>query len=231
MSDQLFNFDADFGARYDKFVRQAIFAYEPLFTMFLAMLERCLGETANLLVVGSGTGMELVTFARRMPQWTLTGVDPSEQMIRLAQSKLEVEHLSERVRLRRGTIDTLSMDEMYDAATLILVLHFLPDDGAKLALLQNILGRLKPGGSLILLDLGAKSSTASDSTLLAGWKNFQILMGMEPGLVESVYQQASETQHFISEARLQELLAEAGFIHIERFYQAFLHTGWFAQRA
>ena len=231
MTSQLFNFDADFGARYDRFVRQAIFAYEPMFTLFLAMLRRSLGETANVLVVGSGTGMELLTFARHMPQWTFTGIDPSEQMIHLAQAKLDGEQMSERVRLHRGVVDSLPDGEQFDAATLILVLHFLPDDGSKLALLKGIAARLKSGASLVLLDLGADFGSEQKSSLLAGWKNYQILMGMEPGLVESVYQQASETQHFIPETRLRELLAEAGFVQVERFYQAFLHTGWSAQKA
>ena len=230
MTSQLFNFDADFGARYDRFVRQAIFAYEPMFTMFLAMLRRSLGETANVLVVGSGTGMELTTFASRMPRWTFTGVDPSEQMIQLAQARLETEHLGERVHLHRGTVETLAAAEQFDAATLILVLHFLPDDGPKRALLQNIAARLKPGASLVLLDLGAEPQLEEDQSLLAGWKNYQILMGMDPVLVESVYKQARETQHFIPEIRLRELLSEAGFVQVERFYQAFLHSGWTARR-
>ena len=38
-------------------------------------------EYANGLVVGCGSGMELSTFGKLMPNWRITGVDPSEAMI------------------------------------------------------------------------------------------------------------------------------------------------------
>ena len=231
MTNQLFNFDAEFGARYDAFVRQAIFGYEQLFPMILAFLTPGLGEKANLLVVGSGTGMELATFGSRMPAWTFTGVDPSEQMIRLARAKLESLNLSERVRLHQGTLDSLGEGETFDGATLILALHFVPDNGAKRALLQGIAKRLKPGAKLVLVDMGGDPQSERTRFLQGCWKNFMLQRGMTSEAVDALFKQAAETQHFISEARLRELLAEAGFVNAEKFYQAFLNNGWTAQRA
>ena len=230
MTNQLFNFDAEFGARYDAFVRQAIFGYEQLFPMILAFLTPGLGEKANLLVIGSGTGMELATFGSRMPAWTFTGVDPSEQMIRLARAKLESLNLSARVKLLHGTVDGLAKDETFDGATLNLVLHFVPDNGAKRSLLQGIARRLKPGARLVLVDMGGDPQSEGYRITQGCWKNFMLQRGMTSAGVDALFKQAAETQHFIPESRLLELLAETGFVHVEKIYQAFLNTGWVAQK-
>lgn len=231
MTNQVFNFNADFAMGYDGHIRKAMFAYEQWFALMLAMLTPDLGENANVLVVGCGTGMELVSFGSAMPGWRLTGVDPAERMIQITQAKLERENLSNRVRLHQGTLDSLPASELYDVATLVLVLHFLPDDGSKLNLLKDIQARLKPGGRLVLMDLGGDLQAASFQALLETWKNFQVQMGMPRERVETSVQAALETQHFIAEARVRELLAEVGFVQVERFYQALLNSGFSARKA
>jgi tRNA (cmo5U34)-methyltransferase len=230
LTNQDFNFDAEFGARYDNFVRQAIFGYEQMFPMILAFLSPGLGDQANVLVVGSGTGMELATFGSCMPAWTFTGVDPSEQMIRLARAKLESLNLSERVCLHHGTVDGLAQDQLFDAATLNLVLHFVPDNGAKRALLQGIAERLKPGARLVLMDMGGDPQSERYRATQGCWKNYMLQRGMTSAGVDALFKQAAETQHFIPETRLLELLAETGFGPVEKIYQAFLNSGWVAQK-
>lgn len=59
----------------------------------------------------------------------------------------------ERVQLYRGYVDSLPEAKIYDAATLLLVMHFIPDDGSKLLLLQNIAKRLRSGATFVLADL------------------------------------------------------------------------------
>jgi tRNA (cmo5U34)-methyltransferase len=230
MNDSLFDFDADFGARFDDMARRTIFGYELLFTMVLALLQTRLSETARVLVVGSGTGAELLAFGRQMPGWTLTGVDPSEQMIRLAQAKVEQAGLVGRVHLHTGTAESLPADGPYDAATSILVMHLIADNGPKLALLRSIADRLEPGASFVLVDHHGDPQSAEFRHLLAAWRNYQVLMGIPPQQAETILAQAVNTHHFIPESRTLALLREAGFGNVERFFTGFLTAGWLAQR-
>ena len=143
-------FDRDRALEYDLDIRKAIPGYEALHDMGRILLQNSLTASAKLLVVGCGTGFELINYCQHNPEWRLTGVEPSQEMSAIAQEKLTNQGFSERADLHTGYIDTLTKTEPMDAATLILVMHFVPNDGAKLQLLQNIAQHLKPGADLIL---------------------------------------------------------------------------------
>ena len=56
------DFDPKKATHYEDLARKAVFGYDQLFTMVLSLLAEDQNETANVMVVGCGTGMELTTF-------------------------------------------------------------------------------------------------------------------------------------------------------------------------
>lgn len=62
-------FDTARSSRYDHKIRASIPGYEALHAMAHDFLRPALPETARLLVVGAGTGMELLTFGAAHPGW------------------------------------------------------------------------------------------------------------------------------------------------------------------
>jgi tRNA (cmo5U34)-methyltransferase len=229
--DELFNFDTDFGARYDQFVRTLVFGYESMFNLILALLQTRVGSEARVLVVGSGTGAEVVTFGQAMPGWTFTAVDPSPKMVEQCRAKLQQAGLAGRVDLRQGYIEDVPSGEQFDLATLVLVLHFVPDDGSKLALLRGIAERLKPGGVFVLVQHSGDPESPAFQGTLSVLANYQILAGLPPEQARNISEEAVKTHYFVSEERTNELLTEAGFVEVERFYGALMTGGWVARRA
>jgi len=105
MSHQIIDFDTNptiAPDEYEQRIRLALPGYEVMHTFVLACLRSCLPETADLLVVGAGGGMELVRLGQSNPQWRLLGVDPSAKMLAIAQQRIEQHQLTQRIQLIQG---------------------------------------------------------------------------------------------------------------------------------
>ncbi|MCC0177148.1 methyltransferase domain-containing protein [Waterburya agarophytonicola K14] len=231
-AEQKVEFDRDRANQYDLDIRKAIPGYEALHSMTQSLLATSLSPTANLLIVGSGTGMELINYCQQKPQWSLTGVDPSLDMMEIAKQELDRRKLLERVNLHTGYLNTLPVTELMDAATLILVMDFIQDDGSKLQLLKNIANHLKPGAEFILADLYGEKSAAYFAKFKQAWQTlyFSQLDDTGKAKAEQNFEASIENSiYFISEARIIELLNIAGFSQVTKFYNAFLFGGWTAK--
>jgi tRNA (cmo5U34)-methyltransferase len=182
------------------------------------------------MVVGVGSGSELVTLGRGRPGWRLTGVEPSDQMIRITGERLMRAGVHERVRIHHGYTDDVPTDARFDAATLVCVLHFLPDDGAKLALLRSIAARLRSGASFVLVDGHGSPGTPAFQRDWDGWMEFIRRKGLTGTELDAYRRQVEEGVHFVPERRLVELLEAAGFGRVHPFYRAFVFGGWLATR-
>ena len=228
--DQAFDFESDYGSAYEELAHQLIPAYAQLFQLSIALLEPRVGEEADVLVVGCGTGVELVTFGTLKPGWRQVGVDPSPQMIDLAKTKLEQHGLADRFQLVTGYTEDLPENSAFDVATLFNVMHFLPDDGAKLGLLESVATRLRPGGHFVMVDLYGDSSTSEFQYLLEVWKRYMLVRGLSPEEREVFLERLGTGCHFVPKARILELLAEAGFDDVIQFYRGLLYGGWIARK-
>ncbi|MGL5941572.1 MAG: class I SAM-dependent methyltransferase [Waterburya sp.] len=231
-SEAKIEFDSERANQYNLDIRKAIPGYEALHSMALSILQVNLNSAAKLLVVGSGTGIELINYSQQNPGWLLTGVDPSPEMMAIAKQELTNQGLMKQVYLHTGYVDTLSATEAMDAATLMLVMHFVPDDGSKLKLLKNIAQRLKPGAELILADLYGDKFSPDFVNLMQAWKAFYFSQLEEEIRVKAEQDFEASINHsiyFITEARIIELLSTAGFSQITKFYNAFLFGGWTAK--
>lgn len=233
MPEQTIDFDSNPPvaiSEYDKMAQMALPGYEAMHTMAKSILGSHLPERANLLIVGAGSGMELVNFGKGNTQWQMLGVDPSSNMLELAQQKIEQHGLSEQVQLFQGYINALNTTPLYDAATCILVMHFVPDDGAKLALLQSIAQRMKSSAALILMDVFGSKGTREFEQMISVMKVFWSEMGMEPERRMEILETVDKGVYPIPEPRVFELLQQAGFENIVRFYTGLWIGGWVATK-
>lgn len=225
-------FDRDRARQYDLDIRKAIPGYQALHSMAQSLLQTSLSTSARLLVVGSGTGMELMSYCQQNPQWLLTGVDPASEMMAIAREELTNKGFLERVNLHFGYLDTLPETEPMDAATLMLVMHFIPDDGSKLELLKDIVRRLKPGAKFILADLFGDRSLPYFAQFMESWKELYFSQLDETTKIkaEANFQNSiNNSVYFVPESRIIELLQTAGFSNITKFYNAFLFGAWIAE--
>lgn len=229
-NDNHFDFDKNSGlptTDYDIAVRQSIPGYDALLTMLTSLCQIHLTDEAHILIVGAGGGNEISVLGQAQSTWRFTGVDPSEKMLAVAQSKVESLGLRERVTLYNGVVQELPLHS-FNAATSLLVMHFLPDDGTKLDYLKAIVARLQSDSPFVLVDFQGDKQSEVFKRLVDGWQKRAQLAGMEPQRLTELTNGVEQHLQYISEERTLELLTQAGFIKVTRFYTAFVFTGWFA---
>ncbi len=223
------HFDDQKAEAYDRVIRQVVPGYDVLHEMIKVVLDHyVLGTESHLLSVGCGTGVELMTLGEEFPTWQFTGVEPAGAMAAVAQANIEINQMSDRAQVIEGYVEDLPGDVRFDAATLILVMHFVPDDGSKEALLRSIADRLQPGAPLILADLHSEVEGARFKRFLDIWRDWQLHKGMPEHIVDRGFEHVVRDIQFVSEERILELLHLAGFKTVEPFYGAFLFGGWIA---
>ncbi|MBI2235746.1 MAG: class I SAM-dependent methyltransferase [Magnetospirillum sp.] len=235
MTDAARHFDADRAAAYDRRIREAIPGYEALHVLSCMVVAEATAGRGRALVVGAGTGVECVALAQSCPNLHVVGVDPSTEMLAIAEHKVAAHDLTQRVRLYPSKVSGLPKFEPFDVATLLLVLHFLPDaengaGGAKQTLLTEIADHLKPGASLVLADLFADPVEAWQTQQRAWWRHLQLASGIAEAEVDKGFRHVDRDIFPVTEARLAALLGAAGFGPPQAFFRALCFGGWVARR-
>lgn len=225
-------FDSTRADEYASQSRIALAGYEACHELAACMLSAALGRggSRRILIVGiGGTAEEVVALSRIEPGWRCVGVDPSQPMLAAAARRLAAQGLSDRVELHLGTVESLPADAGFDAAMLLGVLHHLPGDEAKNAILTAIAERVKPGGPLILA--GNRYAYASKPLLLAAWGERWRMHGATGEEVKAKLGkilQGADPPH--SEQAVFDVLDRAGFERPEGFFSSLFWSAWLAWR-
>lgn len=181
-------------------------------------------DRGRVLVLGAGGGLELKAFAETHSGWEFDGVDPSEEMLKLAASTLGP--LASRVRLHQGCIDA-APDGPYDSAACLLTLHFVPRN-ERLSTLRQVYQRLKRGAPFVMAHLSFPQSEPDRSLWLSRYAAFAVASGVEPAMAEKAVSSMKTRLTFVEPGDEEATLREAGFTNISLFYTGFTFRGWVA---
>ena len=144
----------------------------PAATVEAALLDLLPEAAGRLLDIGTGTGRLLELLAPRAA--AAVGVDASRAMLALARARLSrpqqaqsgLDHCS----VRLGDMYRLPMpDAAFDTVLLQMVLHHADDPAGALAEAARV---LRPGGTLVAVDLAAHADTDAVRRLAHRWPGF-----------------------------------------------------------
>ena len=183
-----------------------------------------LPSDSRALIVGAGTGSELIYLASAFPQWSFTIVEPSSAMLDVCRQRAEKNGISSRCIYHEGYLSSLINTDGFDVATSILVSHFIVSQDERRRYFSEIASKLCPGGYLIEAGLASDISKSEYNKLLEGWVNMHNYAGM-PINIESFGNEVA-----ISPVEDVELLIESsGFENPVLFFQTLLIHAWFSK--
>lgn len=178
---------------------------------------------ARVLVLGAGGGLELKAFAQAQLGWTFDGVDPSAEMLKLAEQTLGP--LISQTRLHQGYIDDAPLGP-FDAASCILTLHFVPLS-ERLRTVAEVRRRLKPGAPFVVAHFSIPQGDDQRALWLSRYAAFVTASGIDSHQAASA--SAAITQlPIITPQQDEAILREAGFSNVTLFYAGFTFRGWVA---
>lgn len=201
-------------ARYVEGAPRNVPGYHAMQRMTTILLAERAPEDARVLVLGAGGGLELKAFADAHSDWAFDGVDPSGEMLQLAQVVLGP--LALRVALHQGYIDDAPLGP-FDAATCLLTMHFLSVEERRRTAAE-LHRRLKHGAPFV----AAHFSIPQDVERAVWLSRFAAYAGIDPDQAAAIDARLS----ILSPEEDEAILREAGFSNVSLFYAGFTFRGW-----
>ena len=203
-------------ARYAEGPPRIVPGFDAMQRMTSFLLAERVPEDGRVLIIGAGGGLELKTFAEAHPGWTFDGIDPSAEMLKLAQRTLG--SLAARVTLHQGyTVD--APGGPFDGATCLMTLHFLSLEERRRTTAE-VYRRLKPGASFVV----AHFCIPQDDERTVWLSRYATYAGIDPDQAVAI----DSYLNILSPEQDEAILRDAGFSNISLFYAGFTFRGWVA---
>ncbi|MEK2687837.1 class I SAM-dependent DNA methyltransferase [Bdellovibrio sp. GT3] len=223
------HFDQNTANQYDHDIRLRIPGYNLIQELISAVLDVEVPTSARMLVVGSGTGEEIVRVASRYSGWRIDGIEPSAEMNRIAAQKTGIYKSQNQIHLHEAKIEDFTSTEGYDVALSVFVSHFLPDDGSKLQFFKKVATHLKPGALFVFADMMKQSDSVGEIFIASNyyWAKTQ---GLEMPQLRDLPGRLRNLFHPMDENRMREIFTEVGFKIEGRFAQSLGYSGYVARK-
>jgi tRNA (cmo5U34)-methyltransferase len=211
-------------ARYREGPPRQVPGFADLHRMTELLLAERTPKDGRVLVLGAGGGLELEHLAAAHAGWEFDGVDPSAEMLRVAEATTEP--FADRIRLYEGYVDRAPAGP-FDAAVCLLTLHFIAS-AERLVTLRHLRRRLKPGGPLVVAHHSFPPQPPERDTWLARYAAYAVGSGFAADQMAKSIDAIRDRLPVLSPEDDEALLREAGFREVSLFYAALTFRGWVA---
>jgi tRNA (cmo5U34)-methyltransferase len=150
-------------------------------------------------------------------------------MLAVCRRRVEDAGLTSRCSFHEEYIETLTTGEPFNAATSVLVSHFITAYEDRCTFFREIAGRLVSGGYLITADLAADMSMPQFQPLFEVWKRMLAFAGMQQHEIDK-YASGLNRDFTVATPKAIESMIEAFGLHAPvQYHQTLLIHSWFAR--
>lgn len=179
---------------------------------------------ARVLCIGVGTGSELIYLAQEFPEWYFTAVAPASAMLKICRQQAEKYGIESRCTFHEGHLVSLPDADFFDAATSILVSHFIVESEKRRNYFAEIAARLRQGACMVNADLAFDMSTSNYKRILDVWINMHNYAEM-PVNVDSFGRNIA----LLPTEKVESIIKSGGFASPVLFFQTLFIHAWFSE--
>ena len=106
-----------------------------------------------ILEIGAGAGVHTVHYARTFPASHVVALEFDGPSAALAQTRIDVSDVADRVQVRRQDANDLTDRQRFDLVTMNIVLHETGDEDNYRNVLRRCFDALRPGGGIVVSEL------------------------------------------------------------------------------
>jgi len=143
----------DVALKFDRYMKRYIGLYDEL----ASVVDKWSDQQGLIVDVGCGSGLVSIAIAKRMPHVSVVGVEPSEDMRKLALSNASEKKVLDQMNVVEGFSDSLPFED--GSIDCIVSRYSLPYWCDPQKSFDEFFRVLKPGGVVVLECLNAKFST------------------------------------------------------------------------
>ncbi len=222
-------FDKERASSYDKRFTKLASIRDALHLLIRMQLSD-LPANARILCVGAGTGIELVYLAQTFPQWSFTAVEPAMPMLDICRKRAEEYGITSRCNFHEGYLDSLPESDPFDAATCILVSHFITQPEERRKFFHEIAERLRPNGYLVSADLASDMTTSAYESLFEVWVKTLKYSEIPDEEIEKYRAALGKDVAVLPPKEVESIISSSDFERPVLFYQALLMHAWYSKR-
>lgn len=222
-------FDLERASSYDKMWAKLAPTRDALHLLIRAVLSD-LPANARILCVGAGTGAELLDLAQAFPNWQFTAVDPAIPMLDICRQRAQESGIASRCTFHAGYLDSLPESDSFDAATSLLVSHFIMQPEQRRNFFHQIALRLQPQGYLISSDIAYDLSSSAYPSILKVWLDMMKSAGRPDDELNKMRDAYGRDVAVLPPSEVASMIAAGGFDPPVLFFQNLLMHAWYARR-
>ena len=222
-------FDRERAPSYDKMWAKLAPTRDAIHLLIRAILAD-LPADARILCVGVGTGAELLDLAQAFPRWQFTAVEPAIPMLDICRQKAEACGITARCTFHEGYLDSLPTSDSFDAATSLLVSHFIMQPEERSNFFHQIALRLRPQGYLISSDIAYDLSSSTYPGILEIWLQMMKSAGLPDEQINKMRHVYGRDVAVLPLPAVASIIAAGGFDSPVLFFQSLLIHAWYAKR-
>ncbi|KCZ53018.1 class I SAM-dependent methyltransferase [Hyphomonas pacifica] len=188
-----------------------------------------LPDNAHILIAGAGTGADVRHLAPLFPSWHFTLADPADAMLEIAWQHANQEGFADRCTFHAGYVSSLP-ETQFDAATSLLVSHFLNEEEDRTAYYRSIAERLQPSAPLFEAALCGNRYDTIFETEMEVWLGLMNLAGMTDEGGQNYRQSFGTLFATHDPSEVEKMIGAAKFGRPVQCFQAGLIRGWITHR-